>query len=87
MKRIVSTIAAVVSCSAILGAQGTAPTLPHSRTVFVTVTDRDGLPVEDLTPAEFEIKEGGKAVIIAEAGIAREPLEIALIVDDNALAA
>ena len=54
-----------------------------ARTIYVTVTDKAGTPVEDLTAADFEIKEGGKAVDIAEAGIAKNPLQIALIVDDN----
>jgi hypothetical protein len=51
--------------------------------VYVTVTDKDGVPVEDLAAADFEIKEGGKVVQVTEAAIARGSLQIALIVDDN----
>ena len=75
-------VVALFSC-AIVAAQGTAPSAPESRTVYITVTDKDGAPIEDLTPAEFEIKEGGKTVLVTGAEIARAPLEIALIVDDN----
>ncbi len=75
-------VAVVLSCS--LAAQSPGPaTSQSSRTVFITVTDRNGLPVEDLAAADFEIKEGGKKVDIVQAGIATEPLQIALIVDDN----
>ena len=75
--------AAVVLSCGIVAAQGTAPSTPLSRTIYATVTDRNGVPVEDLTAADFEIKEGGKAVAVNEAGIAKNPLQIALIVDDN----
>ena len=74
--------AAAILSSGIVTAQGPAPST-ESRTIFVTVTDRNGLPMEDLTAADFEIKEGGKAVIVNEAGIAKDRLQIALIVDDN----
>jgi len=54
-----------------------------SRTVYITVTDKNGAPVGELAASDFEIKEGGKSVEIVEAGIAKNPLQIALIVDDN----
>jgi VWFA-related protein len=53
------------------------------RTVFITVTDKEGQPVDDLTPADLEIKEGGKLVQVTELALASSPLQIALIVDDN----
>lgn len=53
------------------------------RTVYLTVTDRHGAPVDDLTPADLEIKEGGKTVEITDLSVATDPLQIALIVDDN----
>ena len=40
---------------------------PTSRTVYVTVTDRQGAPVTDLTPADFVVKEGGKEREIVKA--------------------
>jgi hypothetical protein len=54
-----------------------------ARVVYVTVTDRNGVPIEDLTPADFEVKEGGKVVQVVHAGISDDPVQIALIVDDN----
>ena len=79
---IVLAAAAVVLGSSHLMGQGTAST-PASRTIFVTVTDKAGVPIEDLAAADFEIKEGGKAVIVNDLSIAKDPLQIALIVDDN----
>jgi VWFA-related protein len=73
-------VAVALSCG-IAAAQ--TPPAPESRTVYVTVTDKNGLPIEDLTAADFEIKEGGKTVLVSEAGIAKNPMQIALIVDDN----
>jgi hypothetical protein len=70
---------------ALLAAQSPGAAVPElaARTVYVSVTDKNGTPVEDLTLADFEIKEGGKLVEIVEANIAKTPLQIALIVDDN----
>ena len=73
-------LAAMFSCG-VVAAQ--APPSPTSRTIYITVTDKSGLPVDNLTAADFEIKEGGKAVAVTEAGIAKDPMQIALIVDDN----
>jgi Ca-activated chloride channel family protein len=54
-----------------------------SRTVYVTVTDKNGQPVTDLTADEFAVKEGGKTAQLVQAAPATEPMQIALIVDDN----
>jgi len=83
MKRTLGAIGAVALSFGVVAAQGPASAPADARTIYVTVTDKAGTPVEDLTAADFEIKEGGKAVDIAEAGIAKNPLQIALIVDDN----
>ena len=56
---------------------------PESRTIYLTATDRNGIPVPDLAASDFEIKEGGKTVDVVRAAIAKDPLQIALIVDDN----
>ena len=48
---------------------------PIVRTVYVTVTDGNGAPVPDLTPADFTIKEGGKEreIVKAVRATARSP--------------
>ena len=53
------------------------------RTVYVTVTDKAGLPVTDLTADDFVVKEGGKERDIVTASVSNVPLRIAIIVDDN----
>jgi len=54
-----------------------------TRTVYVTVTDKNNLPVTGLAAADFVIKEGGKERSVVEVGMTNVPLRIALIVDDN----
>ena len=54
-----------------------------SRKVYVTVTDKNGLPITDLTAADFAVKEGGKATQVTQAAVATDPMQIAMIVDDN----
>lgn len=54
-----------------------------TRNVYVTVTDKSGAPIIDLTAADFSIKEGGKSVADVRAVTADEQMQIALIVDDN----
>ena len=81
-----SRIPAVVGVAGMLSAgfvaaQDPGPAL--TRTIYITVTDKAGQPIEDLTADEFEIKEGGKSVVVNESGIARDPIQMALIVDDN----
>src|SRR5688572_12868975 len=79
-------ISAVAVAAVLIGAspsssQQAAPGL--SRTVYVSVADRNGQSVDNLVPSDLEIKEGGKLVTIESAGRATEPLQIGLIVDDN----
>jgi VWFA-related protein len=54
-----------------------------TRTVYVTVTDKYGVPVTDLTLGDFVIKEGGKNCDVVQAGMTNVPMRIALLVDDN----
>lgn len=55
----------------------------QTRRVYVTAVDGNGIPVTDLTAADFIIKEGGKAREITKAAPATGPLQIAILVDDN----
>jgi VWFA-related protein len=54
-----------------------------TRTVYVIVSDEQGLPVVDLTADDFVVKEGGKEYEVTRARIEDTPLQIAIIVDDN----
>ncbi len=54
-----------------------------TRTVYVSVLDKGGVPVTDLSADDFVVKEGGKDREIVGAGMTTIPLRIALVVDDN----
>ena len=82
MPRLVAAgLAVLLSCGA-LHSQTPLPA-QLSRTVYITVTDRGGVPVRDLSPDDLEIKEGGQLVTVDAAGLASEPMQIDIIVDDN----
>ena len=71
-------IAVMLSCG-VLSSQ--APAL--TRTVYISVTDRNGVPVDTLDASDLEIKEGGKLVTVESAGRTSDPMQIDVIVDDN----
>jgi VWFA-related protein len=52
-----------------------------SRTVYVSVVDKEGAPVTDMQAADFEVKEGGKVQEIA-AKPATAPLRVSILVAD-----
>jgi VWFA-related protein len=54
-----------------------------TRAVYVSVLDKNDVPVTDLGPNDFVVKEGGKTRDVVEAGMANVPMRIALLVDDN----
>ena len=53
------------------------------RTIYVTVLDRKGMPVAGMTNADFTIKEDGRVRPIDLAEPARQPMQIALLLDDG----
>jgi hypothetical protein len=80
-------VLSLVTCAA-LGrpdAQSQAPASPPERTntVFVTALERNGAPVVDLVASDFTIKENGKTRDVLKVELARAPMQIAIIVDDN----
>ena len=52
---------------------------PVKRTVFVSVLDKDHVPVTDMQAAEFEVKEGGKTMEIVSVKRTTTPLRVAII--------
>jgi VWFA-related protein len=54
-----------------------------TRTVHVTVVTDKGAPVSDLTPADFEVKEDGKARDVLKAEPSTDLLSIAVLLDDR----
>lgn len=59
------------------------PAAPINRTVYVSVTGRDGAPVTDLTPADFVVKEGGKDREVIKAEPAKTKMRLALGVEER----
>ena len=76
----------MIACASLAttGAQsGPATALARTHTVYVSVTESTGMPVMDLLPEDFEIKEDGKIREVLQARAASGPLQIMVIVDDN----
>ncbi len=53
--------------------------------MYVTVTDRNGMPVPDLAPADFTVKEGGKEREIAKVMPATARMRLAVMVEERLL--
>jgi Ca-activated chloride channel homolog len=57
--------------------------LPSARVVYLTVTDKNGAMVPNLTAADFVVKDSGKEREVLQVESATAPIRIAMIVDDN----
>ena len=53
-----------------------------ARKFYISVVDKDGAPVKDMTPADLEVKEGGKVQEVTLKP-ASNPLRVALIIADG----
>jgi len=73
----------LLTAAALAAGRPAASTAPVNRTVYVTVTDRQGAPVTDLTPADFVAKEGGKEREIVKAEPATARIRLALAVEER----
>jgi len=56
---------------------------PRTRTVYVSVTDKQGQPITDLQATEVEVKVAGKPRDVVSVEPAKIPLRIALLVADQ----
>jgi len=54
-----------------------------ARKIYVSVIEKSGTPVTDLTAADFELKVGGKGQQVTSAQLTKVPLRMALIVADG----
>ena len=61
----------------------TAGSQAQTRRVYVTALDRSGGVITDLTAADVQVKEGGKTREVVALKPATNPLQVAVIVDDN----
>jgi hypothetical protein len=72
-------IALVLACAMGVPAAAQEPT----RHIYVNALDRNGVSIDDLTAADFVVKEGGRERHVIRAGPALSKMQIAVIVDDN----
>jgi hypothetical protein len=80
--------AAIVMVGSNAPLDGSAPAIqqsgvPKQLLVNLHVTDKKGVPITDVTPAEFEVKENGQKRTILSAELDKRPLAVALILDNN----
>ena len=64
-------------------AQKRTPRVGHSRRVFVSVTDLAGTPVVNLTPADFEVNEGGRLRPVLNCALDTTPMRVGIFVDTS----
>ena len=73
-------VAAAVVVAGAAAAQEAGPT---TRTVYVSAADDNGVPVVDLTAADFRVREDGEDREVVGAELAIAPMHVAIVVDDN----
>jgi VWFA-related protein len=77
MGRCFLAVTAVLACTATLSAQA------DERVIYASVVNSDGAPVLDLTINDFIVREDGQAREILRVAPDKDPLQIALLVDNS----
>jgi len=78
-------LAAVLTNASLLPPAVRPPSEATTRTVYVTVTDGNGGAVNDLTAADFAVKEGGKSRDILTVAPATVKMRTAVMIDERLL--
>jgi len=73
----------VAAAVVIAGAAAAQEAGPTTRMVYVSAADGEGVPVTDLTAADFRVTEDGEDREVVRAELATEPMQVAIVVDDN----
>lgn len=76
-------ICGALALGAVPGLVSDATAQATERRVYVTVTQRDGARVTDLTPADFTIREGGQAREVLSVAPATARMRMALLVEES----
>ncbi len=82
-KMAVWSIAAAALAVPATGWAADAPVEPTSRSVYVTVLDKDGQPVGGLTPADFKIKEDGKERAITAVAPPSVRAHVSILIEES----
>ena len=76
--------AAALVAAVVLGVVAGAAAAQEVRVAYVEATDAAGEPVADLGPGDFLVRESGREARVLSVRSAREPMKIALLVDNGA---
>ncbi len=84
LERLVTSGVAILTAAFLGGQQPLAAATPQqTRNIHVSVTTTEGVPITDLTAADFEVKEDGKAREIGSAAITSVPIRLTILVADD----
>jgi VWFA-related protein len=72
-----------LACSSVTIADAARGVQGQARKVYVSVTEKNGTPVTDLTAADFDIKEGGKPREVVGAQLTKTSVRMALVIADG----